>query len=220
MQKTVVGSYDLLRSAQSVAHELHANGFRESEISVIASTVASDGVPDNDSFSNVATGAVTGGLVGGTAGLVLGMLGLALPGLGPVLAAGPLVAALTGAGAGAAAGGLVGALTGEGVPEEHALYYAEAVRRGGALVAVRTEEVRADRAAEIIRAHGGIDIEERASRWREAGWTGSDTLTPPYTKEEAERERRHYGTHADPLTGLPSTTDPEGDNRRDSTIRH
>jgi len=70
-----------------------------------------------------------------------------------------------------------------------------------------------------MRAHGGIDIEERASRWREAGWSGWDESALPYTKEEAERERRLYGMHADPLTGLPLTIDPEGDNQRDSIIR-
>ncbi len=219
MTRTVVGSFDMLRIAQNVARELQDDGFRESEISVIASNVEADGVPGADSISHAATGAVTGGLVGGTAGFVVCMLGVAIPGLGPVLAAGPLLAALTGAGAGAVAGGLVGALTEEGVPEEHALYYAEIVRRGGALVAVRTDDVRAERAAEIMRAHGGIDIEERASRWREAGWSGWDESTRPYTKEEAEREWRLYGMHADPLTGLPLTIDPEGDNRRESTIR-
>ena len=56
-------------------------------------------------------------------------------------------------------------------------------------------------------------------RWRDAGWRGWDGTAKPYTAEEAERERRLYGAHSDPLTGLPLTTDPEGDNQRGSTIR-
>ena len=55
--------------------------------------------------------------------------------------------------------------------------------------------------------------------WRDAGWRGWDSSAKPYTAEEAERERRLYGTHSDPLTGLPVTSDPEADTRRESTIR-
>jgi len=222
MTRTVVGSFDSYRAAQRAAQALLEDGFREEELSVVASTLAGefkpDALPGSDAPSNTATGAVTGGLVGGAAGVVLSMAALAIPGLGPVVAAGPLLAGLTGASAGAVAGGVIGALTDEGVPEERAMYYAEAVRRGGALVTVRADDVRADRAAEILRANGGIDIDERASRWRDNGWTGWDGSARPYTAEEAENERRLYGMHADPLTGLPLTLDPEGDNRRASTI--
>jgi hypothetical protein len=126
---------------------------------------------------------------------------------------------VSGAGAGAVAGGLVGALTEAGVSPEHANYYAETVRRGGAIVTVKVDESRADRAAEIMRANGAIDLDERVSRWRDAGWEGWDPSAPPYTAEEAERERRLYGTHADALSGLPLTQDPARDNRRSSTIR-
>lgn len=224
MDKTVVGSFDDYRTAQKAAHTLMQNGFRETEVSVIASTLAGEplasGGLTSEATSNTATGAVTGGLLGGAAGVALSLAAFAIPGLGPIVAAGPLLAGLTGAGAGAVAGGLIGALTEEGIPEEHATYYAEAVRRGGALVTVRADDVRADRAAELLRANHGIDIAARASRWREAGWTGWDASAPPYTIEEAERERRLHGMHADPLSGLPLTRDPVGDNRRDSTIRH
>jgi uncharacterized membrane protein len=224
MTKTVVGSFDGYESAQKVAQILKDNGFRDEEISVVASNVAGAHRPhelasDAEAPSNTATGAVTGGLLGGAVGLVANLAAVAVPGLGAIVAAGPLVVALTGAGAGAVAGGLIGALTGEGIPEEHASYYAEAVRRGGAIVTVRADEARADRAAEFMLMNGGIDIDERAARWRDTGWNGFDGSARPYTVEEAEQERRLYGMHADPLSGLPLTLDPEGDNRRDSTIR-
>lgn len=124
-----------------------------------------------------------------------------------------------GAAAVVVAGGLMGSLTESGVAKEHASYYAESVRRGAALVTVRADDSRAGRATEIMRENGAIDIEQRVSRWRESGWTGWDSSAAPYTREEAERERRLYGAHADPLSGLPLSADPERDNRRDSTIR-
>jgi len=70
---------------------------------------------------------------------------------------------------------------------------------------------------EVLR--NAIDLDERVSRWREAGWEGWNPSAPPYTADEAERERRLYGTHSDPLSGLPLTSEPERDNRRSSTIR-
>lgn len=225
MTKTVVGSFDGYESAQRASRILKDAGFRDDEISVVAGDAARAHRPgelasDAETPSNASTGAVTGGIVGGAVGLVANLAAAAVPGLGAIVAAGPLVVALTGAGAGAVAGGLIGALTGEGVPEERASYYAEAVRRGGAIVTVRADDVRADRAAEIMMMNGGVDIDERAARWRDTGWTGFDGSARPYTAEEAENERRRYGTHADPLSGLPLTPDPEGDNRRESTIRH
>ena len=83
-----------------------------------------------DDASGAATGAVTGGVVGGAAGLAASLIGLAIPGIGPIIAAGPIVAALSGAGVGAVAGGLIGGLTDMGVSKEDAEYYAESVRRG------------------------------------------------------------------------------------------
>jgi hypothetical protein len=227
MVKTIVGSFDSSRAAHRAARALIHDGFMQQDVSVVASNILGDYTPDGRPlFFNEApeesateTGAVAGGMLGGAAGLTASLVGLAIPGLGPIVAAGPLIAMLTGAGAGAVAGGLIGALTHSGVPQEHAGYYAESVRRGGALVTLRADESRAEHAAEILRENGAIDIDERVMRWRDSGWRGWDSSAKPFTPEEAERERRLYGTHSDPLTGLPVTSDPEGDNRRDSTIR-
>ena len=122
-----------------------------------------DRVPERadvvDDASGAATGAVTGGVVGGAAGLAASLIGLAIPGIGPIIAAGPIVAALSGAGVGAVAGGLIGGLTDMGVSRADAEYYAESVRRGGALVTVRADDARAEHAADIMRDHGAVDIE-------------------------------------------------------------
>ena len=162
-----------------------------------------------DDASGAAAGAVTGGVVGGAAGLAASLMGLAIPGIGPIIAAGPIVSLLTGAGVGAVAGGLIGGLTDMGVSETDAAYYAEAVRRGGALVTVRTDDARAERAAEVMRAHGAVDIERRVERWREHGWTGFDGNARPYTPEEIDREREGYRAPAQGvLTGGPTTAGP------------
>jgi hypothetical protein len=226
MVKTIVGSFDDSRAAHRAAEALLSDGYMQEDISVVASNILGDYTPDGrplvtdeEPDTETETGAVAGGMLGGAAGLTASLMGLAIPGLGPVVAVGPLIAMLTGAGAGAVAGGLIGALTHSGVSQEHATYYAEAVRRGGALVALRADESRAERAADVLREHGAIDLDQRVMRWRDAGWRGWDGTAKPYTAEEAERERRLYGTHSDPLTGLPLTSDPEGDNRRESTIR-
>ena len=154
-----------------------------------------------DDASGAATGAVTGGVVGGAAGLAASLMGLAIPGIGPIIAAGPIVATLSGAGVGAVAGGLIGGLTDMGVSKTDAEYYAESVRRGGALVTVRADDARAERAADIMREHGAIDIERRAEQWRQRGWTGWNDQTQPYTRDDLDRDRDLYGT-TDRMTGI------------------
>ena len=126
---------------------------------------------------------------------------LAIPGIGPIIAAGPIVATLSGAGVGAVAGGLIGGLTDIGVSRTDAEYYAESVRRGGALVTVRADDSRADRAADIMREHGAIDIERRAEQWRDRGWSGFDEKAAPYTPADLDRDRDLYGA-TDRTTGI------------------
>jgi hypothetical protein len=148
---------------------------------------------DDEAHSGAATGAVTGGIIGGVAGLALAFTSLTIPVIGPIIAAGPIVSTLTGVGVGAVAGGLIGGLTDLGVTPEHAEYYAESVRRGGALVTVRAEDDRADQVTRIMQQHGAIDINRRAETWRGAGWQGFDQTAKPYTVDDIERERGTYG---------------------------
>jgi hypothetical protein len=203
MIKTVVGSFDSVSEAASAARDVRSAGFVESDVNVVANNaqrpVGKEGeksVTDDGAASGAATGIVAGGALGGAAGLAASLMGLAIPGIGPILAAGPIAAALAGAGAGAVAGGLIGGLTDLGVSETHAEYYAEAVRRGGALVTVRTDASRADEAERIIRRHDAYDIEDRVLQWKSTGWTGYNPNSEPYTFEEIEKDRTLY--HAAP----------------------
>lgn len=114
------------------------------------STKASEGI---------ATGAATGGLAGGAIGLLAGIGALAIPGLGPFIAAGPIMAALSGAAVGATAGGIVGGLIGLGIPEIEAKRYEDRLKKGNYLVSVHTEDGdRIDAAKEIFEAEGAEDI--------------------------------------------------------------
>jgi hypothetical protein len=111
--------------------------------------------------------------VGGLAGFAVGLLALAIPGVGPILAAGPLAAGLAGAGVGAAAGGLIGHVKDMGVSEAEAEYYAEGVRRGGSIAAVRSDESDVSRVTRVLDDNGATDIQKQAAEWRSTGWRAS-----------------------------------------------
>jgi uncharacterized protein (TIGR02271 family) len=193
--KTIVGLFDNFSEAEAVVRDLERAGYDRSDVSIVASESARSGTAasatgagrrhDDDTSvgEGAATGAVVGGVTGGVAGLIAALAGLAIPGIGPVLAAGPLVAALTGAGVGAVAGGLIGALTSAGVPEEHARYYEEGVRRGGTLVTIAASDTDADEVMDIMNRHNPIDIEERAAQWRSAGATAAGAMASGASRE-------------------------------------
>jgi len=181
--------FDSYADAAAAVRDLEAAGFVRDDISLVArgaeegtTTTTDDATPagsEGSAATGGGTGATIGTLVGGGAGLLAGIGALAIPGLGPVVAAGWLVAALTGAGVGAAAGGLLGALTQAGIGEEQAEVYAEGVRRGGNLVTVRTEESRASEAEAVMLRHNGQDTDVRSGRWGDSGWTRHDAAVDP-----------------------------------------
>jgi hypothetical protein len=188
--KTVVASYNRLADATAAMRGLREAGFDETDLNLLASRATRDSTPDLDeSAGSAATGAIAGGALGGAAGLAASLLGLAIPGVGPILAAGPIAAALAGAGAGAVAGGIVGALTDVGISEDDAQFYAESVRRGGAVVTVRADESRAAQAEEILDRHDAVDIEERVTEWKRQGWTAYDPDAPEWSAAQIEAER-------------------------------
>jgi hypothetical protein len=203
--KTVVGMFDDLSDAHEVVEDLMDAGFTRDDVSLVARDRASeygtfldedvDDV-DNEVAESTATGAVAGGAIGGLAGLLVGLGALTIPGIGPVVAAGPIVAALTGAGIGAAAGGIFGALVGWGIPETEAELYAEGVRRGAIIVAVRAPENRVERAVEIMADYDPVDIQRRSSYWREEGWARYDPNAEPLTADQIDQELSRYDRYS------------------------
>jgi hypothetical protein len=212
MAKTVVGLFDTISAAQNVVQELVNAGFARSDISLLASDRRGQyarevgGTTESAAGEGAAAGAVGGGVLGGLVGLLVGLGALAIPGIGPVIAAGPLAAALgtagatavAGAGIGAATGGVLGALVGAGIPEADANFYAEGVRRGGTLVIVKATDNMANRAYDIMQRAGAADVDKRGAEWRASGWTRFDENAEPYTgvtsADEEWRESSKVGT--------------------------
>ncbi len=173
--RTITRLFDDYTVAEAAVRDLESAGFADSDVSIVRRQGDSTTVTTEGETSGAAVGATIGTVVGGGAGLLAGLGMLAIPGIGPVVAAGWLAAALLGVGAGAAAGGLIGALTTAGVSEEDAHVYAEGVRRGGTLVTVRAlDEQRAMRAEAIINRHSAVNITERGDQYRQSGWKRSD----------------------------------------------
>jgi uncharacterized protein (TIGR02271 family) len=169
-----------METAIAVVNDLVNAGFNRNSLSVIANDADkkySTYIDNDNAADDTAKGAGIGAAIGGLGGLLLGLGALAIPGVGPVIAAGPLAAALAGAGIGAVTGGIIGALVDLGVPEESAHVYAESVRRGNVLVAAQIEDNRVDEATRIMKRTGLIDIEREAAGWRSSGWTGFDATS-------------------------------------------
>lgn len=148
--------------AEAALVRLRVAGFPDEVVALLGNdpratrTDAEHTLDDELTESGAGTGATIGGLVGGGAGVLAGIGMLAIPGLGPLIAAGWMVAALAGAGAGAAVGGIIGALTDEGLSEEDANSYAEGLRQGGTLVTVRCEDAE-EAATARLALDGGMD---------------------------------------------------------------
>ena len=205
MTRTVVALYDDFNHANAAIRDLVDNGFSRDEISLMASDARNEysryvgttaEVEESGAAQGAGVGAGIGAVVGGLGGLLVGLGALTIPGIGPIIAAGPLAAALTGlagAGAGAVAGGvtggLLGALVDMGIPEDTAQYYAEGVRRGGHLVTVRTADHMSDRAVDLLNRHNPVDINERSTSWREEGWQGFNEQGEPYTRSDVDLNR-------------------------------
>jgi hypothetical protein len=166
--KTVAGVFSSQGQAQQALQDLRTAGFDPQQVSVIARDQerARDVAAETGAEvpAGAATGAGLGAVLGGVAGWLVGIGALAIPGIGPVVAAGPIAAALgvagttaaVGAGAGAVAGGLVGALTGWGFSEAEAREYQERVGRGDILLAVEVpDDADTGHAEDILRRHGG-----------------------------------------------------------------
>ena len=163
-KKTAVfGIYKSVAQAEQAVDRITAAGFSPNDISVL--------LPDSQSSKEfahekntkapegTATGVATGGVLGGTLGLLAGIGALAIPGLGPFIAAGPIMGALAGLGVGGAVGGLIGALVGMGIPEYEAKRYEGRIKGGGVLLSVHcdtSQEITS--AKDLLKLTGAEDI--------------------------------------------------------------
>ncbi|MCR6502008.1 hypothetical protein MUO32_23530 [Shinella sp. CPCC 101442] len=196
MTKTATGLFDNYSDAQAAVNALEARGIPSDDISIMSNNVDERRTGDTNAAEGAGAGAGIGAAVGGVGGLLTGLGIMAIPGVGPVVAAGWLAATAAGAAAGAvaggAAGGLIGAMTESGVSEEHAHVYAEGVRRGGTLVTARVEDSLYPEAEAILRHSNLVDPAERRAAYTEQGWTRFDETLDPYGPAEIEQERLRY----------------------------
>lgn len=195
----VFSTYD--RASQAV-RDLEAAGVPHGDITIVSNNADSwyesgttttkkvdrDRDGTDDRAEGAGAGAGIGAAVGGTAGLLAGLGLLAIPGVGPVVAAGWLAATAAGAAAGAATGGIVGALTQAGVSEEDAHVYAEGVRRGGTLVSARVSD------GDVARLEGVLDrsslrTSDLRTNYQKSGWKSFDEKAKPYSAEEVRKYR-------------------------------
>lgn len=176
MKKAVIGIVETRAQAEAVVETLRRSQYiGMNDISVLLPDT--QGTKDfaheyhTKAPEGAAAGAGAGGVLGGTLGLLAGIGALAIPGVGPLIAAGPVLAALSGVAAGAAVGGLTGALVGLGIPELEAKAYEGKLRSGNILIAVHTESKEAQQAAEDVLKQAGarhVDTTTEAHVPREA----------------------------------------------------
>jgi uncharacterized membrane protein len=197
MAEVIVAVFDDLDKARLAVEALLDARFTKNDISVVVSDANRKYLEKYSELpaplQEVTTGAAGGAFLGGLTGLLTGLLALLVPGVGPVIAVGPIAAGLIGAGMGAAAGGLVGALIDLGMEKELADSYAEAVRRGGILVAVRALGDLNERAIQVLNQFNPLNMERRVATWREQGWDGFDINAEPHEAEAAARTVEMYG---------------------------
>jgi hypothetical protein len=159
MSKSVFGIATTHGQAERIVQQLQGQGFATSEISVLMPDTGGTRDVGHVKATKAPEGATTGSATGGVIGLLAGIGALAIPGVGPFIAAGPIMAALSGAAVGAATGGVVGGLIGLGIPEIEAKRYDEKLKKGNYLIAVHTDESEdVDRAKDIFKTVGAEDI--------------------------------------------------------------
>jgi hypothetical protein len=210
MNQTITRLFDNFSDAEEAVRVLERLGVSHNDISLVSHHAgdahgAPSGVKVREPHDRTAgeaaaadagAGAATGGVVGAVGGVLAGLGILAIPGLGPVVAAGWLASAAVGAVAGGAVlgavGGLVGALTNAGVSKAEAAVYAEGVRRGGTLVSAKVSDSQFGAAEAALSAIPHVDIATRETAYRDAGWRDFDADAPSYTEDEILAERQRY----------------------------
>jgi hypothetical protein len=215
----VFGIYPNQPSIEAAVDTLKNAGYRNTDISVL--------FPDNRGTKDFAveketkapegatTGGITGGVIGGALGWLAGIGALAVPGIGPFIAAGPIIAILAGVGVGGAIGGLAGALIGLGVPEYEAKRYEGRIRKGGILLSVHCDnDDWAKRAKAILHETGGEDISSASEA--KADFAKSDRPMPRTATSNTPADVPAYGAedvYPEPVEveDLPPRTTRSGD---------
>jgi hypothetical protein len=201
MTKTLTRLFDTYPEAESAVAELERMGVPHSDISIVANNAdGAHGAHNHDAHTghldqdgDVSRGVGAGAALGGAGGLLAGLGLLAIPGLGPVVAAGWLLATAAGASIGAigggATGGIVGALRNAGHTDEEAHVYSEGVRRGGTLVSAKVPDDMADAAAAAFNRFNAVDATTRGADYRATGWSSFDDQAPHYDAGQIAAER-------------------------------
>jgi len=216
----VFGIFETRAHAERAVDQLNRAGFSTQDISVLMSDKDSShqfaAEKNTKAPEAAAAGASVGGGVGGAVGLLAGLGALAIPGVGPLIAAGPIMGALAGLGVGGAVGGLVGGLVGMGIPEYEAKRYEGRVKDGGVLLSVhcdRSEEVSA--AKDVLKAAGAEDISSAGEKSVSTHGVDTDRRTDNYTGRSAntndvettqwKRDEFDKDVNRDVLPEVPST---------------
>ena len=204
MTTTITRLFDNYADAEAAVRDLESLGVPHADVSLASNDhdrVGAHRERSGDAESvnhagDVTRGTTTGAAIGGVGGLLAGLGLLAIPGIGPVVAAGWLATTLAGAGLGAAGGAatgtIVGAVSGAGPSDDDAHVYAEGVRRGSTLVSARVSNSMADEAEAVFHRHSGVSAATRGQAYRQSGWSRYDETAPAYTRDEMARERTLY----------------------------
>ena len=183
--KAVFGLYTTRRQVENAVDELKAQGFRNTDVSVL--------LPENVGTKDLAhekgtkapegmaTGATSGAVIGGALGWLAGIGAMAVPGVGPLIAAGPIIAALTGVGVGGAVGGVAGGLVGLGIPDYEAKRYEGRIKGGNILLSVHSDDSKwRDKAERILKDTGAEDISSTSES--KGDYANADKPMPRYRK--------------------------------------
>lgn len=219
MNKKISATFEREEQAIRAIHDLQDAGYERDQISIVAKhTEEAEQIRQETGTKaqeGLTAGALTGGALGGTLGVIASLGALAIPGIGPLLAAGPIAAGLAGATVGAGVGGLAGGFIGLGIPEQEAEYYDERVHEGDVLVMVDEDEAMRSRIYEIFRRNGANNTSyfDEYGTSRTPGMAPVDERVPPAGVDEAEvletsSESKHGVRYPEDDVDLRSTTDP------------
>jgi len=153
--KAVVGLFSDFKLAEQSVKQLRANGFSTEEINIISKDKHQSGQTTELTDDSIMDGTMTGGAIGGVGGLLLGAGALAIPGIGPIVAAGPIAATISGA----ISGGIAGGLIDWGIPSEKSEAYSNQVSSGSTLAVIKTTESKVAQAIQVLTSTGATNIE-------------------------------------------------------------